>query len=398
MAELVEFSKILILKDDRLSRYYCGDPDPWNLVSTTDNVLWRYHAGNGALPNVNDWQAGGWGDLRPSILHAMGVEENAMLGYNRLPVASGTAIIVNDTLYIGAPYDAGPPEIDYIYKEQTTLQDNLPDPGLVIGDFIFWGDNPNSLKIGGKITQVYTSSDAEWADGARYKFEKNTAEDFPLHTEGTYEDEPIPQDIYYYRKSWNGKGISNEASAYRGGGFYVMIGVEPYANGVAIPWFNRGSGNSSTTPDDQIIDPEYSKLSNVGSSGSGFAFTDLIRVRRISKKYQADQTADNTLEPEEIIPCTIKRTSSFWYTNANMQSVPGSDGKPLPSSVTSFFTDGNQFPYWIAYYVNPYGESTNKLDKNTSYVIEINERLPSVFFVPKGYDTVLFNWSKNGII
>lgn len=69
--------------------------------------------------------------------------------------------------------------------------------------------------------------------------------------------------------------------------------------------------------------------------------------------------ADEALIPivETTIPCTIKRVSG--YVNSGQ------------------FTAVDQFPYWVAYEVNPFGDFTASLDKKTTFKIQFSEDLPA---------------------
>lgn len=446
-AELTEFSKILIFKDTPEIRGLFGSPNgnP-NMVNELGPKFY------GSFPQETLLTEPVWQPyLERNLLHAMGVEESDY-NYNLTPVSSGTAVISGNTLYIGGTSQknytgitTGGTEVtvtgsgftgittgskirlasvtgitglsiattyyayavtgttlklassfanagsgtaitsatgsfsgsstltvadsDHTYTQYTSF--TSPATSLVAGDYIFWGEDPNNLKIGGKIKTVYTSGGLYDA-GARYEFEQLTGEAFP-----TSSGEIVPQEIFYYRKNWNGKGLTTDITT----GFYVLIGVELNSNGqrALIPWLEpRGSGGTSA---DRIVDVATSQK---------YAYTDLIRLKRISKKYASDITGFQN-EPggisEEIIPCTITRTNSFW-------SEAAVNGSPL----TSFFTAVNQMPPFIAYHVNPYGSFSPKLDKNTTYVIEINERLPALNHVHTVKDTVFFNFANRGDI
>lgn len=288
----------------------------------------------------------------------------------------------------GVPLEIGvgtsSPGVAYItepgFSYQAPTSFATPSPQLVVGDYIFWGDDPNGLKIGGKITEVYTSG-AEYNAGARYKFENPTEVAFPTYSTGPYSGDPIPQQIYYYRKSWNGKGISNDIGA----GFYVLIGVEqdvaqkytyyPYLGADDSNTFDT-NGNAIQTSENKIVDC---------STVEKYAFTDLIRIRRISNRFKSDET--DTGVQEEIIPCTIHRTNNFYYDSA----INISNGQ-----LTSLFgniPNNDIFPWWVAYYVNPWGGNSNKLDKNSTYVLEVNERLPAAY-LPNKSD--IYNYALNG--
>jgi hypothetical protein len=116
------------------------------------NTSWNADSGTSAV-------------LKRNLLHSIGVEESSIDGFNNAPVSSGTAIIVDDKLYVGG----GSPSA-WIYNEETTFAS--PSTPLAVGDYIFWGEDPNNLALGGKIKTVYTSG-ADYDNGARYQFEKN---------------------------------------------------------------------------------------------------------------------------------------------------------------------------------------------------------------------------------
>jgi hypothetical protein len=271
----------------------------------------------------------------------------------------------------------------FTYTQYTDFA--TPSPNLAVGDFIFWGNDPNDLNIGGKIKTVYTSG-AEFDAGARYEFEKTTALATP--TDGGI---PLAQNIYYYRSSWNGKGIKNleqnDPTVDIGGGFYVLIKLGGDNNAIIMPYlgFDAARGQNTTSV------PDSSDARVI--SNNLYAFTDLIRIRRISNQYVADES--DTGPTEEIIPCTIHRTSNFYYVTPSGPGIDTIDwvGGTL-RSVHGGTNDGG-FARWAAYYVNPYGGSAGKLAKNTNYVLEVNERLPAVAL---GSGAAIYGFALNGSI
>jgi hypothetical protein len=44
------------------------------------------------------------------------------------------------------------------------------------------------------------------------------------------------------------------------------------------------------------------------------------------------------------------------------------------------FNDHAATPYWVAYYIDPLDPTSNNLDKYTSYVLEIEELVPTPFY------------------
>ena len=359
MADLREFSKILIFKNTEETRFYFGTPNRTS-NQVADSGIIGYKEFNSSYPPADiltntSWNAdtGQAAVLSRNLLHSIGVEESSSLGFNIAPQSSGTAIIFDDKLYVGG----GSPTA-WTYNEETSFAS--PSPALAVGDFIFWGEDPNNLKLGGKIKTIYAVGSAEYTNGARYLFEKSIDVDFPTHPSGTYINEPIPQDIYYYRKTWNGKGLKTDVTE----GFYVLIGVELENNQRAVyPWLDP---NGTGTSDNRIVNGQY-------------AFTDLIRVKRISNRFKSDET---TQDSEQLIPCSIQRTN--WFTNGSISN--------------SLYQNVDQIPFWLAYFVNPYAETASLLDKNTTYVIEVSERLPALIYGPQANNTALYSYAIQGVI
>ena len=358
MADLREFSKILIFKNTEETRFYFGTPG--RTPSEVGNFgVPGFKQFNGSYPPADILTNAAWNAdtgqaavLSRNLLHAIGVEESTSATFNRAPQSLGTSIIIGDKLYVGG----GSPSA-WTYNEETSFVS--ASPALAVGDYIFWGEDPNNLKLGGKIKTIYTSG-ADYNNGARYQFEKNVTVAFPTNVGGTYDGQPIPQDTYYYRKIWNGKGLKTDITE----GFFVLIGVELENNQRSVyPWLDPNSvGNSDT----KIVDGQY-------------AYTDLIRVKRISNRFKSDETTQDT---EELIPCSIQRTN--WFAPGNGPGV--------------VYTNTNQTPFWLAYFVNPYAGTSSILDKNTTYIIEVSERLPALVKSPQANDATLYNYAIQGVI
>lgn len=412
---LQEFSKIVILKDTQTARDAFGPP-----INETDIVTAALGNRNSTNPfytrlvGQNVFFRGGWRENYPNIdvtldpgipptsgpgndgsgtnqwvdavrgnfLQAMtNLEEGTTNGYNKLPQSAGTAIIYQNKLYFGGTTPSG-----WTYNETTTF--SIPSPALAAGDFIFWGDDPNSLNIGGKIKTVIPAG-ADFDLGARYEFEQATEV-----STGSSSTVGVPVNIYYYRSSWNGKGIKNieqnNPNQEIGGGFYVLIRLLGDNNGIFLPYlgFDQarvGDANAAAknNSNERIISDNF------------YAFTDLIRIRRISNKWKSDETENDTIG-EEIIPCTIHRTSNFYYAYTNTQTTTADwDGPGGFLTSVHEKTNIGGFSRWAAYYVNPYGGTNGKLDKNTTYVLEVNERLPAAGPLN---GQALFNFGYNGSI
>lgn len=262
----------------------------------------------------------------------------------------------------------------------------VPSP-LAEGDYIFWGDDPNDLKIGGKIKTVLTSG-SDYNAGARYEFYKPTEKATP--TDGGL---PVPQNIYYYRKGWNGKDVKNvpqNSSSDKGGGFYVLIKAAGTTTNVVYPYL----GTDAALTANPALDTQNNPIDRIVEGGTLYAFTDLIRIRRISNEYAADET-DSSFSAGQIIPCSIHRTSNFYYEGPTVNNPNTVDWQN--NKLVSLYrgTAPGFYSLWTAYYINPYGGDAGTLAKNTTYVIEINERLPAANF-SDGVN--LYNFAKSGAI
>jgi hypothetical protein len=365
---LKQFSKILIFKNTPETRAAFGVNG--NITPGTTDREFNSSWPTPTLSNFNNTF------YENNLLHAMGVEENGMTGWNLEPESSGKAYIYNGYLnafilnnYDGSVLNAvnlpaaasNNGNVYVVASENTPYTSNgttwvagspipftFDDPStpLQVGDMLLYGDDPNNLRIAGKITEIYDSGDPEWIDGKRYKFSRDNNPDNVNLNEY--------QSIYYYRGDWNGKNISVDITE----GFYILIGVETSnSQRIIYPYLNTNA--TSGTSADQLIQP-----------GTGnTAFTDLVRVKRISEKYKFDQDrlSEND-ETQEIIPCTIRRTNSIKTTEIE-------DPVTKQRTMVAFPNTGD-FPFWVAYFVNPYGESASTLLKSSVYAIEINEMLP----------------------
>lgn len=383
---LKQFSKILIFKntpETRAAFGVNGNMDSWDGQSFSPSADKQF---NGAYPTqtLSNFSSS---FFENNLLHAIGIDEpigagsTGLTGWNLDPTSSGKAYIIDgyikafdindydgsaatlgvfpsaaeheDETYVNAsnntPYTSN--GTDWVAGSPIPFTFEEPDTSLALNDMLFYGDDANNLNVAGKITTIYNSGSTEYTQGKRFKLSKvNTPET-------SY------QDIYYYRNNWNGKGIPIDVTE----GFYILVSIETSNNQrVIYPYLNSLSTSSSATSSTQIVEPL------TGTT----AYTDLIRVKRISSKYIYDQDRISD-EEQEIIPCTIKRTNSV--KSAIAIEVDQEDGEILLPAV---FPTVNDFPYWAAYFINPYGETSNTLLKNSVYAIEINELLPSYSIFP----------------
>jgi hypothetical protein len=412
MSFLHAFSKILIFKDSTKTQYYFGGSNRTPGVGTVQNLTpqesgeskKRSVIFNSVYPTVNfeNFLPGSPGYtadptfMQENLLHAIGTEDSIINNIYATSELAGTAFFKNDkfvyssiplgsitypnvansdglSLVSPAPSNGNTARtIDnnkiYTFASgagtwthtsyYTNITPSTINPALSEGDYLYYGpageSDPNNLKVAGKIKTVYGSGDTAYtADKKLFELEKpinNTSSE----TAGAYSD------LYYYKASWNGVNTSVDISS----GFYVLISVDESDGFRQIfPWLGPGP-----TADDSILN------NTTANNYSNYtAFTDLIKIKRISKKYKADEYEDG-----EDIPCTIFRTNTFDIYPGNSTStsqIPSFVAQGVPLA----FQDGyGDVPCWCAYFVNPYGNGNTKLLKNTAYKIEINELLPAI--------------------
>jgi hypothetical protein len=125
-------------------------------------------------------------------------------------------------------------------------------------------------------------------------------------------------------------------------GFYVLIGTEFDAGNdtLAIPSIKD---LSASTP--------YQEINGVPQKLA----TAYINLKRLSikgdtSKYEADD-----------IPATITRVN--FYASG--------------TAASTYFKTTDDFPLWIAFYINPLNNTNKNLNKKTAYWVEINETLPT---------------------
>ena len=380
---LKQFSKILIFKntpETRAAFGVNGNMDNWDGQSFSPSADKQF---NGTYPteNLSNFTNS---FFENNLLHAIGTEEpigagaTGLTGWNLDPASSGKAYIIdgyikafNIDLYDGAvatqenlasiltpsngdvyvvasnntPYTYNSSTTSWVAGTQIPFTFEEPDDSLNLNDMLFYGDDFNNLNVAGKITTIYNSGSIEYTQGKRYKLSKVNTPDTSY------------QDIYYYRNNWNGKGIPVDVTE----GFYILISIEKSNNQkILYPYLNTQSSSSSANSSTQIVVP----------SSGGTAYTDLIKLKRISSKYIYDQDRIGD-EEQEIISCTIKRSNSV--KSAIAIEVDQEDGEILLPAV---FPTVNDFPFWVSYFVNPHGETSDILLKNSIYAIEINELLP----------------------
>jgi hypothetical protein len=95
----------------------------------------------------------------------------------------------------------------------------------------------------------------------------------------------------------------------------------------------------------------------------------------ISVSNAADEPL-NPIDESADIPCSIKRISG--YANSGN------------------FANADQFPYWVAYEVNPFGDFAASLDKKTTFKIQFSEDLPAGQLAAN--NTTVYTWVQQGAL
>jgi hypothetical protein len=138
--------------------------------------------------------------------------------------------------------------------------------------------------------------------------------------------------------------------------FYILVKSTSFAGGVstlrdAVLWLNvAGSYN---TPAEATAAPALGWGSDTPVNLNADGFFNFFAISKINA---ADEGA-NPIDTADI-PCTIKRVSGFF-----------NNGNPFGSV--------DEYPYWVAYEVNPFADSSFSLNKKTTFKIQFDENLPA---------------------
>lgn len=84
--------------------------------------------------------------------------------------------------------------------------------------------------------------------------------------------------------------------------------------------------------------------------------TTYVSLNRISTKGSKSSPVS-----AQAVPATITRINRY----------------PVSTQPNLYFNSNNDVPIWVAYLVNPFGDNNKNLDKNTTYVLEFDEVLPT---------------------
>lgn len=111
-------------------------------------------------------------------------------------------------------------------------------------------------------------------------------------------------------------------------------------------------------PAGKII-PAIKDLKSTGTTIDGIAQglnTTYISLNRISTKGSKSSPVSAV-----AVPASIRRLNRY----------------AISTNTQAYFSTIDDIPLWVAYLVNPFGASSKNFDKNTTYVLEIDELLPT---------------------
>jgi len=198
-----------------------------------------------------------------------------------------------------------------------------------IGDYLLYDDGSgiDNLKVAGVIETV--------SSGSVVYLNKNA-----IVTTGPYP-------IFLLKKGGASVGFKANSS------FYLLVRsssfVSPLRDGVI--WLSAPGTHANPTA--ATAEPSLG-----WGGGTGVPVNvnpEYFNFYEISVPNAADEPLIPIVETD--IPCSIKRISG--YANSGN------------------FIDEDQYPYWVAYEVNPFGNSSFSLDKKTTFKIQFSEDLPA---------------------
>jgi hypothetical protein len=139
----------------------------------------------------------------------------------------------------------------------------------------------------------------------------------------------------------NGSTIDNNQSLEHKDGFIIFV-------------------RTGTTESEEKVVPAFTYMQNHTGSPSISGVVQGLNNTYISLKRISKVGSKSSPVSSVQVPASIQRLNT--YRGGNL--------------VNTYFRDTNDIPIWIAYYVNPFRDASKNLDKNTTYVLEIEEVLP----------------------
>lgn len=219
----------------------------------------------------------------------------------------------------------------------------------LVGDYLLYDDaGPDNLKVLGVIATKTSSTEVVLAKPA-------------VVTTGAYP-------VYLLKKGGASVGFKADSS------FYILVKSPSYAGGAsilrdAVLWFNiAGSYN---TPAEATAAPALGWGSDTPVNLNADGFFNFFAISKINIADEGANPIDTT-----DIPCTIRRVSNFGLNNSGI------------------FNNTDEYPFWVAYEINPFADSSFSLNKKTTFKIQLDENLPAEQLTLTG----AYTWVQQGAI
>jgi hypothetical protein len=232
----------------------------------------------------------------------------------------------------------------------TAVSPATPFVNAAVGDYLLYNDGAgvDNLKVLGVIATKTSSSVVVLAKA-------NT-----VVTTGAYP-------VYLLKKGGASVGFKADSS------FYILVKSTNFPTGGtlrdAVLWLDVPGTHTNPTSATAAPSLGWGANSPVNLNPEYFNFIE------ISVSNAADEPL-NPIDESADIPCSIKRISG--YVNSGN------------------FTSNDQFPYWVAYEVNPFGDFAASLDKKTTFKIQFSEDLPAGQLGTNS--TTVYNWAQQGAL
>jgi len=228
----------------------------------------------------------------------------------------------------------------------TAVSPATPFLNAAVGDYLLYDDGSgiDNLKVLGVIETKTSSSVVVLAKPAVV-----TTDDYP---------------VYILKKGGASVGFKANSS------FYLLVRTSSFgALRDGVIWLSAPGTHG--TPDLATAEPS---LGWGGSTGVPVNVNpEYFNFYEISVSNAADEPLIPIVETD--IPCSIKRISG--YANSGN------------------FDNTDQYPYWVAYEVNPFADSSVSLDKKTTFKVQFSEDLPAGQL---GDNSTVYTWIQQGAL
>jgi hypothetical protein len=233
-----------------------------------------------------------------------------------------------------------------------TAVSGTPFLNALVGDYLLYNDGTgtDNLKVLGVIATRTSNTVVVLAKALPSGFTTNA---YP---------------IYLLKKGGASVGFKADAS------FFILVKSPSYAGGVstlrdAVLWLNvAGSYN---TPTEATAAPALGWGSDTPVNLNADGFFNFFAISKINAADEGADPIDTT-----DIPCTIRRVSNFGLNNSGL------------------FNSVDEYPFWVAYEINPFANSSFSLNKKTTFKIQFDESLPAEQLTLTG----AYTWVQQGAI